>query len=221
MKHMFLSVLLFGCFGSLHAQSSLGLDYQRTRILSLSVTDFIDLFAPSCLIGFNHSLSPAWSVFAEGGPLTTFGGNYLPGRKLTGYKFRFEVRRYNTHSTNNRKSFLALQFMIRQFMQKGLQGEFKIKGSAAGVTEYLDYNFSKTVNAIHILRGKSRTWGRFSLELAVFAGLRFRYPDFIGVPTKAEYIEPSGFLFPNITYRQKNPDVLPSIGVTSRIGFRL
>ncbi len=221
MKHVLLTILLFGCFGRLHAQSHIGLEYHRTRVLSLSVNDLYDLFAPSCLIGFNHSLSPTWSVFAEGGPLITFGGKYLPGRKLTGYKFRFEVRRYDLHSSNNRKHFLALQFMIRQFIQKDLNGDFKLDGDASGIVQRFDYDYSKTVNAIHLVRGKSRTWGKFSLEFAVFAGMRFRYPDFIGVPTTAVFIQPSSFFFPILNFRQSAPDVWPSIGISFRIGFRL
>ncbi|GEM_PF-6827058 len=212
---VFLFLLAFGLAQAQVADTT----FLPLRSLKISIADMLDPFAPAFLLGFEHRIAPRWSLMAEGGFVTSFEGRYLMQKPMSGYKARGEVKRYFEFQKTSAAWYFGLQYMWRTTTIPNEKGLFCLNGCPDLRYVELLYDFSRRIDAGHLSLGfLLKTESRALWEFSVFGGFRHRVPMFEGVPAGARFVRIPNRYF---SFRQKDPDTLPSIGCAIRVGFQM
>ena len=180
----------------------------------VSIFDMMDPFSPAFMMGYEQPIAKRFAFYAEGGPVSTFDGAWMMRKKMEGYKFRSELKWYESISeAGGALIYLGVQAMHKKTL-KNRQDPFCVDDCTS--IQDLEYGFENKVTAGHIIFGAALPVAKhFACDLGFFAGWRFAVRSRLDVPEGAIWVQREWDWW---TVRPGRHS-LPSLGASLRLGF--
>jgi hypothetical protein len=181
------------------------------RSFKVSLMDAIDPFSPAFMLSYEQPFAEFYSVQAEGGFISTFGGKWVQEEPIGGFKTRLEIRKYWPFTAPKDFVYIGLQGMYKKMRYPSENDVF----CRDGCNYFQWFNFREENNAYagHLSLGLIFFAGQhIIIDLGGFGGLRVNHRRYVGVPDDATR------RFTRI-FRQPGTFAYPSLGVAMKIGF--